>query len=151
MHLRVTSHVSCNLSWTERPVTWLETVCNTHASSNEILPETDQSLALSLGSTSNISHVGWSYFLYRLPLHSWLNFIKMPERTSSWKGNSCQALVWTAAHSAEPLSAVDPIAIIAVTHYTNPLSSPCPLPLRTPWMGPPLSPPTLRHSEWYQY
>lgn len=52
-------------------------------SGNEILPETDQSLALSLDSTSHVSRVGRSYFLYRLPLHSWLNFIKMPECTNS--------------------------------------------------------------------
>jgi hypothetical protein len=97
-----------------------------------------------------VPRAGRSHFLYRLLLHSWLTIIKTSEITSSWEGNSCQALALTVPHSAKLLSDDDPVAVIAVTHSTSPLSYPTQR--LSPRMWPPSpSPPTLRHRQRYQY
>jgi hypothetical protein len=85
--------VTGHLSWADRSVGWLQTLRHTYAL------VTKHCRLHCLWIVRGISRVEWSYFLHRLPLHSWLNFINMPECSSSWEGNCYDAFVRLVPHN----------------------------------------------------
>jgi hypothetical protein len=72
-----------------------------------------------------IPRAGWLYFLYGLLLHTWLNIIKMSV-IREFMGGKFLSSARPDSNSAKLLSDGDPVAVIAVTHSTIPLSSPTP-------------------------